>query len=71
MRSLPLLAELDRAIEEVREHLDAIRVMVAALPGDERGEVILAICSATERLGDLYTDFGIDMLRMLGPLGSA
>ena len=71
MRSLPVLAELYRAIDEVREHLDAIRAMVAALPEDERREVIIAICSATERLGDLYTDFGADMLRMLGTLGSA
>jgi hypothetical protein len=66
-----LLAELTHAIEEVRDHLDAIRVMVATLPEDERRQVTTAICSATERLGDLYTDFGADMLRMLDTLGSA
>ena len=71
MRSLPVLAELVRAIDEVRDHLDAIRVMVAALPEDERREVIIAIYSASARLGGLYTDFGADMLRMLGTLGSA
>jgi len=71
MRSLPLLAELSHAIDEVRAHLDAIKVMVATLPEDERREVIITVCSATEKLGDLYTDFGGDMLRMLGTLGSA
>jgi len=45
--------------------------MVATLPEDERREVIITVCSATEKLGDLYTDFGADMLRMLGTLGSA
>jgi hypothetical protein len=66
-----LLAELARAIDELRERLDAIRLAVVALPEDERREVITAICSATERLGDLYCDFGSDMLRMLGTLGNA
>lgn len=71
MRPSPLLADLTRAINEVRAHLDTIKVRVATLPEDERRDVIITVCTATEKLGDLYADFGADMLRMLGTLGSA
>lgn len=67
----PLLHELAGAIEKVRRNLDAIRAVVAALPEDQRREVIAAVFSATVSLGDLYSDFAAERLRMLGTLGSA
>jgi hypothetical protein len=66
-----LLDGLAGAIDEVRRHLDAIRAVIAALPEDKRREVIAAVFSATQSLGDLYSDFAADMLRTLGTLGSA
>lgn len=71
MESLPVLKELDGAIQEVRRRLDALRAVIAELPEDQRHEIITAVFSATQSLGDLYDEFAADMLRILGTLGSA
>jgi hypothetical protein len=71
LRSVALLDELDRAIDEVRQHLDSIRAAIAALPEDQRQAAIAAVLSATQNLGDLYSDFAADMLRVPGSQGSA
>jgi hypothetical protein len=60
-----------RRDSEVRRRLDAIRAALAVLPEGQRRDVIAAVFSAAERLGDLYAEFAADMLRMLGTLGSA
>ena len=71
MESLPVLDELDGAIHEVRRRLDALRAVIAVLPEDQRHEIIAAVFSATQSLGDLYAEFATDMLRILGTSGSA
>jgi hypothetical protein len=68
--SLPL-DELAGAIHEVRRQLDAIRAGIAALPEDQRRDVIAVVFSATQSLADLCDEFAADMLRMLGTLGNA
>jgi len=71
MDSLLLLGELTEAIHQVRRHLDSIRAVIAVLPEDDRHEATAALLLATQSLGDLYSDFAADMLRMLGSQGSA
>jgi hypothetical protein len=71
MESLPSLGELTGAIQEVRRRLDTVRAAISELPQDKRGEATAAVLSATQTLGDLYSDFAADMLRVLGSGGSA
>jgi hypothetical protein len=71
MRSKLSLTELTDTIQEVRRHLDPIRAVIGALPEDQRRDVAAAILSFTQSLGDLYSDFAADILRMLLSQGSA
>jgi len=71
MGSLPWIGEFTEAIHELRRHLDSIRAEIAALPDDQQREATTAILSATQSLGDLYSDFAADMLRVLCSHGSA
>ena len=66
-----LLGELTGAIDEVRRHLNSIRAAIAVLPEDQRHNATSAVLLATQSLGDLYSDFSADMLRILGNQGSA
>jgi hypothetical protein len=58
-------------IQEVRRHLDPIRAEIGALSEDQRRDVAAAILSFTQSLGDLYSDFAADILRLLLSQGSA
>ena len=71
MGSLLCIGEFTEAIHELRRHLDSIRAEIAALPDDQQREATAAILSVTQSLGDLYSDFAADMLRILCSQGSA
>jgi hypothetical protein len=71
MGTLLCIGELTEVIHEVRRHLDSIRAEIAALPDDQQREATAAILSATQSLGDLYSEFAADMLRILCSRGSA
>ena len=71
MGSLLCIGELTEAIHEFRRHLYLISVEIAALPDDQQREATAAILSATQSLGELYSDFTADMLRILCSQGSA
>ena len=70
MGSLLCIGELTEAIHELRRHLDSIRAEIA-VPDDQQREATAAILSATQSLGDLYSDFAADMVRILCSQGSA
>jgi hypothetical protein len=71
MGPLLCLGELTEAILELRRHLGSIRAEIAALPEDQQREATAVILSAIQSLGDLYSDFAADMLRILCSQGSA
>jgi hypothetical protein len=70
MATLLCIGELTEAIHELRRLLDSIRAEIAALPDDEQRQATAVILSATQSLGDLYSDFAADMLRILWSQGS-
>ena len=71
MGTLLCIGQLTEVIHEVRRHLGSIRAEIAALPDDQQREATAAILSATQSLGDLYSDFAADMLRILCGQGTA
>ena len=71
MGTLLCIGELTEAIHEFRRQLYLISVEIAALPDDQQRDATAAILSAIQSLGDLYSDFAADMLRILCSQGSA
>ena len=71
MEFLPVFSEIISTLQDVHQHLDSFRTVIAALPDDQRGEAAAAALSITQKLGDLYSDFAADMLRLLVSQGRA
>jgi hypothetical protein len=65
------LVRLVAAIDGAREALTAIEEIIAVMPETQRRVVIPIVLSAAQSLGDLYAEFGMEMLRMLSAHGTA
>jgi hypothetical protein len=66
-----VLVRLAAAIDAARDALKEIEEIIAVMPETQRCVVIPIVLSAAQSLGDLYAEFGMEMLRMLSAHGTA